>query len=271
MPAMLKISKKTLFRAGVAAFASMIVSLAAALILVPILGGQTDGPGFWMSAFLPLAIAFPASTWQFHQNEVLASTRDQLADLHEELDRTHRDLMNTHAILLEQARRDAMTGALNRETFFSLLEAASRDDRPSAVLIADADHFKLINDTHGHHYGDEALKAIAAAINSILRPEDFWGRIGGEEFAIYLDRVDTAQAAAIAERLRAKVEAIELKAGGAPVPVTISIGGLCVHTFFDATLAVNEADRCMYAAKHNGRNRVMLSGNDIVKRDSEAA
>ena len=256
------ISKKTIIKASLATLASVIVSLSAALILVPILGGHPDGPGFWMSVFCPLAIAFPASTWQFHLNEVLSNTRDRLDAAHRDLDRAHSELVRTHADLVEQARRDAMTGALNRETFFALLDAASRDDRPCAVLVADADHFKQINDTHGHRYGDAALKAIAQAISSVLRPQDFWGRIGGEEFGIYLQRIDRLEAEAIAEQIRAAVEAIELAADGQVIAITLSIGGLWLPSRFEAMQAVNEADRRLYAAKHAGRNRTVLGEPD---------
>jgi diguanylate cyclase (GGDEF)-like protein len=268
---MFGISKKTLWKASLAAIASMAVSLAAALILVPILGGHPDGPGFWMSVVCPLAIAFPASAWQFHQQEVLTNTRDELARLHSDLDIMHNELMQTHAILKEQARRDAMTGALNRETFFALLDAASRDDRPSAVLIADADHFKRINDTFGHRYGDAALKEIAKAIGSVLRPSDFWGRIGGEEFAVYLDRANEGEAGLIAEHLRAAAEAIALDADGVAIAVTLSIGGVCLPSRFDPTHAASEADRRLYIAKRAGRNTVVMRDPEADTRDSEAA
>jgi diguanylate cyclase (GGDEF)-like protein len=268
---MFRISKKTVWKASLAAIASMAVSLAAALILVPILGGHPDGPGFWMSVVCPLGIAFPASAWQFHQQEMLTNARDELARLHSDLDIMHNELMQTHAILKEQARRDAMTGALNRETFFSLLDAASQDNRPSALLIADADHFKRINDTFGHRYGDAALKEIARAISSVLRPQDFWGRIGGEEFAAYLDQTDEREAALIAERLRAAAEAIDLQADDTKIPVTLSIGGICLSSRFNATHAASEADRRLYVAKRGGRNTVVMNDPEADSQGSEAA
>lgn len=258
------ISKKTFRKAAFAALASMAVSVSVVLVLVPLMGGHPDGPGFWMSVICPLMIAFPASAWQFHQHEQLTATRDQLADLHSELDRMHSELIRTHAILKEQARRDAMTGALNRETFFSLLDAASNGEQPSALLLADADHFKQINDTYGHQAGDGALKAIADAIRSVLGPQDFWGRIGGEEFAIYLPRADEASATSAAERIRAAAEAIELRAGDNRIPVTLSIGGISLASRFNATLAVSEADKRLYAAKRSGRNMVVMTRPDAT-------
>lgn len=268
---MFGISRKTTLKASIAALASMAVSLAAALLAVPLMGGHPDGPGFWMSVICPLVIAFPASAWQFHQHERLIATRNQLAATHAELDRMHNELKQTHASLQQQARHDAMTGALNREAFFALLAEAGRDERPGAVLIADADHFKRINDTHGHRCGDEALKSIAAAITAVLRPKDFWGRIGGEEFALYIEGADADDVGAIAERLRAAVETIELYDDDVQIPVTISIGGICLPACFDATSAVNEADRCLYAAKRAGRNCVVLSEAHMISGDSIAA
>lgn len=267
---MFGISKKTAVKAGLAAVASAFLSLAAALIVVPMLGGHPDGPGFWMSLVCPLVIAWPASAFQFHQNEKLARTRDQLATAHAELDFMHKELMRTHEILAERSRRDAMTGALNRETFFSSLHDASREDRPGALLIADADHFKRVNDTYGHRFGDAALQAIAEAVKSVLRPEDFWGRIGGEEFAIYLEGVTERQAGDIAEAVRRAVEAAELKADGEAISVTLSLGGIWLPSRFDATLAMTEADDRLYVAKRSGRNMCVFE-HDGDDRESSAA
>jgi diguanylate cyclase (GGDEF)-like protein len=267
---MFGISKKTAMKAGLAAVASALVSLSAALIVVPMLGGHPDGPGFWMSLVCPLVIAWPASAFQFHQHEKLIKTRDQLATAHSELDFMHSKLMRTHAILAERSRHDAMTGALNRETFFAALQDASREDRPSALLIADADHFKRINDTYGHRFGDAALGAIAGAVKSVLRPEDFWGRIGGEEFALYLEGVSEMQAGEIGEAVRKAAEATELKADGDTISVTLSLGGIWLPSRFDATLAMTEADDRLYIAKRSGRN-MCIFGRDGDDRESSAA
>jgi diguanylate cyclase (GGDEF)-like protein len=267
---MFGISKKTAMKAGLAAIVSAFVSLSAALIVVPLLGGHPDGPGFWMSLVCPLVIAWPASAFQFHQHEKLIKTRDQLATAHSELDFMHSELMRTHAIFKEQSRRDAMTGALNRETFFSALQEASREDRPGALLIADADHFKRINDTYGHRYGDAALRAIAEAVKSVLRPDDFWGRIGGEEFAIYLEGVTERQAGEIADAVRRAAEAAKLKADGETRSVTLSLGGIWLPSRFDATLAMTDADGRLYVAKRSGRNMCVFE-HDGDARESSAA
>lgn len=167
-----------------------------------------------------------------------------------------------------KARVDGLTGALNRETFFALLESAAAGGSPFALLIADADHFKRINDEFGHQCGDDALRGIAGAISASLRARDFWGRIGGEEFAIYLDGADREMAHAIADMIRLATLGIKLRVNGEIVPVSVSIGGTCAGAG-DALQAVfAEADRRLYRAKRNGRNRIVL---DDEQADSAVA
>jgi len=255
---MFGISKNTAIKASVAALLSMGVSLAAALIFVPMLGGHPDGPGFWMSVVCPLVIAWPASAYQFSQNEKIRAARDQVAAMHVELERMHNELMVTHAALQQKSRIDGLTGGLNRDTFFALLEAAAADARPSALLIADADHFKRINDDFGHQCGDDALRGIAAAIASSLRPQDFWGRIGGEEFAIYLDGTDRETAHLVADMIRLAVLSINLRVDDTIVPVSVSIGGACSTAGFQVKTMIAEADRRLYDAKRAGRNRIVM-------------
>jgi diguanylate cyclase (GGDEF)-like protein len=265
---MFGISKKTAVKASLVALASTAVSLAAALIFVPMLGGTPDGPGFWMSVVCPLVIAWPASAFQFSQNEKIRLARDQMAVLHQELDRVHHELMAAHAALQHKSRIDGLTGGLNRETFFALLDTASHDDQPSALLIADADHFKRINDEFGHQCGDDALRGIAEAIAASMRPQDFWGRIGGEEFAIFLPGADKDSAHMIADMIRSATAAASIIANGEPVPVSVSIGGACTVGGFDPKALFIAADRRLYKAKHAGRNRVDM---DCGKRESAAA
>jgi diguanylate cyclase (GGDEF)-like protein len=255
---MLGISKKTAIKASVAALLSMAVSLSAAWIVVPILGGHPDGPGFWMSAILPLAIGWPASAWQFTQGEKVRAARDQVAAMHAELERMHDELKITHAALEEKSRIDGLTGALNRDAFFARLQATVADERPLALLIADADHFKRINDDFGHQCGDDALRGIAAAIATALRPQDFWGRIGGEEFAICLDGADNETARVIADMIRLAVLSIGLRVDDEIVPVSVSIGGACATRDTDAEAAIALADRRLYEAKRAGRNRIIM-------------
>lgn len=266
---MAAISRQTIGKALVATLVSAGISALIAAVAVPALGGSYDGIGMWLSIVCPIVIAFPASTWQFHQGETLRKARDELSSLHLELDHMHSNLMQAHAALERKARHDAMTGGLTREAFFNALEAASAEGRKGALLLADADHFKRINDGFGHQTGDEALLAIAAAIASTTGVKDFWGRIGGEEFAIFLDDSGSDEALAVAESIRRKVETTEIRRETGRVPVSISIGGVCVEGHFSTRQMIGDADRRLYRAKRSGRNRVVL--DEVKDGDATAA
>lgn len=125
--------------------------------------------------------------------------------------------------------------------------------------MIDIDHFKVINDDHGHPFGDVCLQAVASALQDALRrPGDVVARYGGEEFAVLLPCIDHAGAEAVAQRLRAAVAALALTHQGRRVPLTCSIG---VHSVAACTAAqvISGADQALYAAKRQGRNRVVTS------------
>jgi diguanylate cyclase (GGDEF)-like protein len=170
----------------------------------------------------------------------------------------HGELMQAHASLEKKARIDGLTGGLNRETFLGLFETACAQPRQSALLLADADHFKRINDTFGHMGGDEALRSIAGAIAVNLRPLDFWGRVGGEEFAIFLDDVDESDAFYLAERLRKAVAGLQIGYDGAVIKTSVSIGIAMFEADDDAKRHYRAADRRLYRAKSAGRNQVVI-------------
>jgi two-component system cell cycle response regulator len=154
-------------------------------------------------------------------------------------------------------REDALTGLSNRRAILTQLagnvSGARRHGHPLSIAIVDLDHFKRINDTHGHPVGDEVLVAAVHAMRAHLRAEDQLGRLGGEEFLVLLPDSDAAAAAAVAEKLRGQVAEAQ-----APVPVTCSVG---VATWDgeppEAVLA--RADEALYAAKQAGRDRVMAA------------
>lgn len=266
---MATIGRQTIGKALVATLISTGISVLIAMSVVPVFGGSYDGIGMWLSFVCPIVIAFPASTWQFHQSDMLRRARDELAALHLELDRTHSALVAAHSALEQKARHDAMTGALTREAFLNALHAASTAGREGTLLLADADHFKRINDSFGHQTGDEALVAIAAAIRETAGAEDFWGRIGGEEFAIFLDGAGLEEGRAVAESLRRRTEATDIRREKGRVPVTVSIGGVVVEGYFNIRQAIADADRRLYRAKRIGRNRVVLE--ELVDDDVTAA
>jgi diguanylate cyclase (GGDEF)-like protein len=154
---------------------------------------------------------------------------------------------------------------LNRGAFFDRLgtefRRTRRYDRPLSVLMIDIDHFKSLNDRHGHATGDAVLAACARLMASSLRESDEIGRYGGEEFAAFLPETKLVDAATVAEKLRAAVEALGIEpidASGSPIHVTISVGvaGLPDLTVADHEALVRRADDALYNAKRSGRNRI---------------
>lgn len=160
------------------------------------------------------------------------------------------------------AATDSLTAVLNRGAFSMLVEAYLEQTRKreqthsSALLIIDADHFKLINDRLGHDCGDQALKLIAQAIKGQLRGGDIVGRIGGEEFGVFLPGVDPSQSWVVAESIRRRIREMDFSPGGRPCPLSVSIGGTSFSgpTTYEAIFSA--ADRRLYAAKSNGRDQV---------------
>lgn len=167
----------------------------------------------------------------------------------------------------EEIRRaltsDHLTGVLNRRCFLERaereLERHARRGGRCCVAMVDADHFKSINDTHGHAAGDAALRAIAEVLRGQTREGDLIGRLGGEEFAVLMPAVAPDLAEQMAERLRAGVAALRLEHEGRPIPLTVSIG-ISADGGGDLKRLLADADAALYGAKHAGRNRVCRSG-----------
>ena len=158
---------------------------------------------------------------------------------------------------------DWLTNLYNRRHFFRLGEdeivRARRYRHPISVLMIDIDHFKAVNDTHGHTVGDEVLAAIASRLLGGLRQSDIAGRYGGEEFAVVLPETDVTSATQIvAERLRDAIAARTIDTARGPLQLTISVGVAGVDLDHEQLLdALGRADVALYAAKHGGRNRVV--------------
>jgi diguanylate cyclase (GGDEF)-like protein len=167
----------------------------------------------------------------------------------------------THVRLL--ATTDALTGLHNRGHFFDLAETqvaiARRYDRPLSAIMLDIDHFKRINDTHGHTTGDAVIKEVANRLCHELRNADIIGRYGGEEFAIIMPETSD-HAAEVAERLRAAIATTPITTATTPIPVTISIGVATLNNLPTSqntlTHLLEHADAHLYQAKRTGRNRV---------------
>jgi diguanylate cyclase (GGDEF)-like protein len=173
-------------------------------------------------------------------------------------------------VALEQlATRDGLTGLANRRCFDDTLRAewtrALRQRQPLSLLMVDVDNFKAYNDANGHLGGDECLKRIAGAVAGEMRANDLVARYGGEEFAVILPNQSLKGAASVAERIRTRVEALQVPNRLAPdAHVTVSIGAATAIASHDncASDLVATADAALYRAKHMGRNRISLPLSD---------
>lgn len=176
-----------------------------------------------------------------------------------------RELVLAHERLAIFASTDPLTGVLNRSALTTIIERRLHADAGNgtpvrgALMILDADNFKSINDSHGHEQGDVALKLITDAVRSVLRKTDLLGRIGGEEFCVFLPGATQFVAEAVGERIRHAVSVIPFTPAGRPHKLSVSIGG----AVFDRQLPLSDllriADQQLCVAKQNGRNRVAIS------------
>ncbi len=174
-----------------------------------------------------------------------------------------RQLMAYDAVKHE-SRRDVLTGLPNRRFLEErLVEEASRCSRygrPLAVVMVDIDHFKLVNDIHGHDAGDAVLRALGSLLASSLRETDLPARLGGEEFLLLLPETTLRAAAETAERLRARLQAAQIPWRGGSIPVTASFGVSAVPECVPiAATLLESADAALYEAKNSGRNRVCVA------------
>ncbi len=199
-------------------------------------------------------------TKPFDPNELRArvSIGERILDLEMRL-REARDRME------ELATYDNLTGLLNRRVLYehaaAELNRAERKAQPISVVLLDIDHFKAVNDQHGHLIGDQALRLVAGAITKSVRAYDHVGRWGGEEFLIVLPGTALSEAARVAERVRAGVAAAQLPlAEGDALQVQISLGvtGTAAGSPLPLGTLLHQADEALYRAKREGRNRVCL-------------
>lgn len=166
--------------------------------------------------------------------------------------------------LFDMAMTDPLTKALNRRAFYRFAERevlrASRHGKPVSALMFDIDHFKNVNDVHGHGVGDEVLTRLVECITRTIRDEDLLGRIGGEEFAILLPETDLPRATILANRIRDSVSGLSFAGKEGAFGITISIG-ISEPGFADLDIlpALERADAALYRAKQNGRNRVEVA------------
>lgn len=171
--------------------------------------------------------------------------------------------------LREMATTDYLTGILNRRSFIEMGQheraRAKREKASLTLLLIDIDHFKIVNDSHGHQIGDILLRAITDTLRAQLRSVDLLARWGGEEFALLLPDTDINGSQIVAERLRDAVMALSIPAETGNAHATISIGSAAWLADDDFDVAMSHADKALYQAKAQGRNRVVAYHNALQR------
>ncbi|WP_085578056.1 MULTISPECIES: GGDEF domain-containing protein [unclassified Pseudomonas] len=164
----------------------------------------------------------------------------------------------------QSALRDPLTGTGNRiameQTLQREIEMARRHQQPLSLLMLDIDHFKRVNDIHGHTAGDDVLKAVAASIKSQLRNVDMVFRYGGEEFLVLLSNTGREAAAMVGERLRQATQAQDYYASNQLIELTVSLGCSTLLPGESVDSLLRRADSALYVAKREGRNRLTMAG-----------
>lgn len=205
---------------------------------------------------------------QLRANEVLEA---RVYERTRALEEVRHGLEAANAELLRLSTTDSLTQLANRRRFDRLLDEeirrARRSGSPLSVLLADIDHFKRVNDSYGHPFGDECLRQVAAVLAAhCQRAGDVAARYGGEEFVVLLPGLDAGQAIALAESIRCAITQLQLQHGEQPVALTISLG---VATLTPALVApvdlLAAADAALYQAKNGGRNRVVLAPDCVTE------
>lgn len=217
---------------------SVCLSLAVTALLITAVWGDVRWSDLAVSAAVTTIVTMPIAYWIGKLMRELNRSRDALQRL---------------------AQRDSLTGLANRGYFFQRAEQMLRADAasvwPLSALMIDVDHFKTINDEAGHAKGDEVLGEVARILERHIRAKDFVARYGGEEFAAMLPKTDRTTAMAIAERMRTAVAEDPVLHRLARRQVTISIGVAETREVVPVDPLMLAADRALYAAKANGRNR----------------
>jgi len=188
-----------------------------------------------------------------------------------QLQRENIDLIMKNRVLAEVSARDALTGLYNRwyvmEKIESEMNRSLRHGSPVALLMLDIDHFKRINDSFGHAAGDQVLKSFGQVLRESCRVYDVPGRYGGEEFCIILPETRVGSTTAVAERIRQRLAASRFDIGSDRVAITASIGIAGMEAdggIVSSAALIERADRALYSAKNNGRNRVEVWPSEWV-------
>lgn len=210
-------------------------------------------PHIELGHFLMIATMMPAMS-------VLAA---RFSKLRERLRRQKADLAHAVARIQELATRDELTGLVNRRHIQELMEQEHRrcvrSGHTFCLAVVDVDHFKEVNDRHGHAGGDEVLRTLAREMQAALRMSDVLARWGGEEFVMMLSDSRAALARGGAERVRERVMGLRFQLDGGPLAITVSVGLAEHHAGETVSQTLERADRALYEAKAQGRNRVVVA------------
>jgi len=179
------------------------------------------------------------------------------------LKNSEQKLLAAKALAEEHASKDELTNLYNRRAFFEqgkqLFKQARRYPQHISVMMIDIDHFKSINDNHGHTVGDNVLKAIGGLLQNTVREADILARIGGEEFAVILPQTGVEEASNLAERIRQRIEAVDIQHDTLQIKITASFGiAACMAEGDDLDRMLTKADDALYIAKKKGRNQVKI-------------
>ena len=178
------------------------------------------------------------------------------------------ELIEAREALREKATHDPLTGLWNHEEILRILRRqlsrAEREGGDVSVIMADLDHFKKVNDTHGHMAGDAVLRLTSKRMLSMVRDYDYIGRYGGEEFLIVLPGCDSERALSFAERICQSIrgECMDIPEGMVPITISLGVATTCKGRKSDADSLVHAADLALYRAKKNGRNRVEIAADE---------
>ncbi|MBU1230590.1 MAG: GGDEF domain-containing protein [Proteobacteria bacterium] len=238
------------------------------------------GPSAGRLLFLPLSVGGESFGFlALMTDKGLRLAKDQVQTLNACVN--HLALALRNALLYRQVKlqadRDGLTKIGNRRSFEERLAAEAarhgRYDQPLSLILVDVDHFKAVNDTHGHQAGDDVLREMAALMGEGLRSSDYPARYGGEEFVVILPHTSREQAALLAERLRQRVAGRFFRAGAAKagLSLTVSAGVAALSPGSSAQELVLLADQALYLAKNGGRNRVVVAGPLDIPQAGQAA
>lgn len=230
--------------------ASVAASELATFFISLAFGLSADTPAYLVAGVIPLFLAGVGSYMQLTRLE-------QIRAAYGELERV--------------SSTDWLTGCLNRQAFSAKASAASITGRPAAMLVVDADDLKTINERHGHEHGDDVLRRIAGAITASVNPTDLVGRLGGEEFGVYLRVATESHAREVAGAIREAIADMGFAPGGTPEPLSVSIGIATTDSSIPFLQLMRMAEQQLIVAKQDGRNRIAITAAAFDSKDRAAA